>query len=375
MLEGFLALVYCLVAAVILPIVCGYLWNGFYAAPTGQDETFYVRADDGWRLAVHHYRPQAGVRGLPVLLCHGLSSNRYTFDLPGSPGLARFLSDHGRDVWVAELRGSGMSDRPGLFRADVPYSWAFEDHLCRDLPAIISRVLELTGAPGVHWVGHSMGGLLVLAYLARHDNPRIASAVTVGSPADFTKIRNKAFRVLLNFRGLLDYLPVSPLPFLGRFVIPVAHSLSAYMAGPFYPPNIEPAVARKLIALTSQLITSNRIWLNFGMFLASGRFAPKNGKSYLEDLPKSNIPIFSVGGSKDMMAPPESVVAACETGEQTGERKRLIIGKDAGCVEDYGHMDLLLGIRAEYEVFPHVLNWLDDHDLVTDEPQSNTIMA
>ena len=220
-----------------------------------------------------------------------------------------------------------------------------------------------------------MGGLLVLAYLARHDNPRIASAVTVGSPADFTKIRNKAFRVLLNFRGLLDYLPVSPLPFLGRFVIPVAHSLSAYMAGPFYPPNIEPAVARKLIALTSQLITSNRIWLNFGMFLASGRFAPKNGKSYLEDLPKSNIPIFSVGGSKDMMAPPESVVAACETGEQTGERKRLIIGKDAGCVEDYGHMDLLLGIRAEYEVFPHVLNWLDDHDLVTDEPQSNTIMA
>ena len=148
MLEGFLALVYCLVAAVILPIVCGYLWNGFYAAPTGQDETFYVRADDGWRLAVHHYRPQAGVRGLPVLLCHGLSSNRYTFDLPGSPGLARFLSDHGRDVWVAELRGSGMSDRPGLFRADVPYSWAFEDHLCRDLPAIISRVARADRGPG-----------------------------------------------------------------------------------------------------------------------------------------------------------------------------------------------------------------------------------
>ena len=275
MLESFLTFVYYLIMAVILVIVCGYWWGAWYSTPTGQDETFYLSSDDGWRLAVHHYRPHGGPRGLPVILCHGLSSNRYSFDLPGSPGLARFLRDHGRDVWVAELRGSGMSDRPGLFRADVPYSWVFEDHLGSDLPAIIARVLELTGAPGAHWVGHSMGGLLVLAYLAQHDNPRLISAVTVGSPADFAKIHNKAFRTLLNFRGLLKYLPFSPLPFLARLVIPIAHRTSAYIAGPFYPPNTAPLAAKKAVALASQLVTSNAIWLNFGGFLASGRFAPQ----------------------------------------------------------------------------------------------------
>ncbi len=30
---------------------------------------------------------------------------------------------------LRELRGSGMSDGPGLFRSDVPCSGVFEDHL------------------------------------------------------------------------------------------------------------------------------------------------------------------------------------------------------------------------------------------------------
>lgn len=362
MLESLLTVIFCVIIAVILLIVCGYFWNGWYSAPTGHDETFYVRAEDGWRLAVHHYRPQGGPKGLPVILCHGLSSNRYSFDLPGFASLARFLRDRGRDVWVAELRGSGMSDGPGLFRSDVPYSWQFEDHLLSDLPAIIARVLELTRVSRVHWVGHSMGGLLVLAYLARHENPRIISAVTIGSPADFTKVHNQAFRTLLHFRELLKYLPVSPLPFLARLVIPIAHKTSAYMAGPFYPPNTDPVAARKVVALASQLVTSNAIWLNFGRFLGSGLFAPENGKPYLEILPKSNVPMFIVGGTKDLMAPPDSVIAACQAAEHSAERKCRIFGKEAGCVEDYGHMDLLMGVRAEEEVFPHLLNWLNDHD-------------
>ncbi len=67
-----------------------------------------------------------------------------------------------------------------------------------------------------------------------------------------------------------------------------------------------------------------------------------------------------------MMAPPDSVVAACQNGEQTAERKCLIFGKETGCVEDYGHMDLLMGVRTEHEVFPHILTWLDDHDVAVD---------
>ncbi len=368
MLESFLTIVYSLILAVAFVIVCGYFWKAFYSAPTGQDETFYVPTDDGWRLALHRYRPQGDARGAPVILCHGLSSNRYAFDLPGAPSLARFFRDHGRDVWVAELRGSGLSDRPGMFRADVPYSWAFEDHLRCDLPAIISRVLALTGFTQVHWVGHSMGGMLGLAHLAQHENPGVASAIAIGSPADFTKIDNRAFGALLNVRGLLQYLPVFPLPLLARLVLPVAHKMSPYLGGPYYSSNIEPIVARKVMALASELVASNSMWLNFGSFLANGRFAPENGKPYLEELTGSKIPIFFVAGTADMMAPEESVIAACQTGEQSGERNCRIFGKKTGCVEDYGHTDLLVGIRSDHEVFPHILKWLEDHDVAEDHP-------
>jgi len=139
--------------------------------------------------------------------------------------------------------------------------------------------------------------------------------------------------------------------------------VSAFLGGAFYPANIRPTVARKIVALATELVTSNSMWLNFGRFLEAGLFAPKNGKPYLEDLPKSKTPIFILGGSKDMMAPPAAVVAAFGTGEQRAERKCLILGKEAGCVEDYGHMDLMLGIRAEEEVFPQILKWLDEHDV------------
>ncbi len=65
------------------------------------------------------------------------------------------------------------------------------------------------------------------------------------------------------------------------------------------------------------------------------------------------------------MAPPDSVSAACQTGEH-GPNGNATYRKGNGCVEDYGHMDLLIGIRAEVEVFPHILNWLKDHDVKAD---------
>ena len=158
MLDVVLTVILALVATPMVIVALGCLWQAIYRSPTDQDLTSYVRTDDGWRLAVHHYRPEGESRGLPLILCHGLSSNRYTFDIPGGPSLARFLRSHGRDVWVVELRGAGMSDKPGMLQADVPFSWGFEDHLRKDLPAIVKHVLQVTAAPAVHWIGHSMGG-------------------------------------------------------------------------------------------------------------------------------------------------------------------------------------------------------------------------
>jgi alpha-beta hydrolase superfamily lysophospholipase len=93
-----------------------------YGPRTTQDEIHFTYASDGWRLALHHYRPRgASPHGEPVLLHHGLASNHFTFDLGVGtedspvPSIAHWLADRGYDVWVCDLRGRDDSDRPGFF--------------------------------------------------------------------------------------------------------------------------------------------------------------------------------------------------------------------------------------------------------------------
>ena len=363
MIEAILNVVFIVLAGVVCLAAIALFWQWFYAAPTDQDETVYVRTEDGWRLALHRYGPTSPPRGLPVILCHGLSSNRYTFDMPGGPSLARFLRAQGRCVWVPELRGSGMSQAPGLRHSDVPYSWGFDDHLLKDVPTIIREVLERTGAPAVHWVGHSMGGLLILAHLARNPHARVACAVTLGSPADFSKLHNKRFESLLRLRWLIRGLPVFPLPFFGRLLVPLAHVIPATLLDLFYQPNIAPDVARRVLAVASQVVTSTKLWLDFARFLSTRAFAASNGRPYLEGIESTPVPFLLASGAKDAMAPPESVKVRQQVCTNDAKDEFVVFGKELGCAEDYGHMDLPLGARSTVEVFPRVLDWLEEHDL------------
>ncbi len=103
MLESFLTIIYSLVIAVFLIIVCGYFWNAWYSGAHSA------------RRNLLRGRPtmvgasQCITTDLRVTLAGFLSSfatvklQSLQFDLPGFPGLARFLRDCGRDVWVAGI--------------------------------------------------------------------------------------------------------------------------------------------------------------------------------------------------------------------------------------------------------------------------------
>jgi pimeloyl-ACP methyl ester carboxylesterase len=356
-----MTLVFNIVLIILVIVGSGYFWQWFYSKPTTQRQTYYFDAKDGWRLAVHHYgTPER--HGLPVILCHGLSSNRFFFELPEAPSLAKYLTDQGRDVWVAELRGSGMSDAPGLLKSDVTYAWDFDDHLDKDIEPIINKALEETGAGAVHWVGHSMGGILISAHLAANPNAPVASAVTVGSPVDFSKMNKKAAAPLLENKWLIDWAPFFPVTFFVRFLTPIIHLLPENLLTVIHTPNIAPKVARKAVALAAQLVTSNRIWLQFGRFIETEKFARPDGTPYLDKISLCEKPILVLAGSKDNMAPPLAVTGLCEAQDRPPNAQCRIIGKESGCVEDYGHLDLLVGLRSETEVYPMILDWLERHD-------------
>lgn len=163
-------------------LLSGLAMRLLYRYETGHDELHFAEAPDGVRLALYRYLPRGGERrGTPVILCHGFTSSRFTGDLMGR-GIARRLAEKGHDVWSLELRGSGRSlrktDGPRISR-----QFNFDDHVTKDVPAAIDYVLKTAGSGRVAWVGHSMGGMLLYAYLALTGDERIARGWPSDRPA------------------------------------------------------------------------------------------------------------------------------------------------------------------------------------------------
>ena len=57
--------------------------------PSENPTRHYTETRDGWRITLYHHPPRDGQRGLPIVLCHGMGSNRYNMDGPGRTSLAR----------------------------------------------------------------------------------------------------------------------------------------------------------------------------------------------------------------------------------------------------------------------------------------------
>jgi pimeloyl-ACP methyl ester carboxylesterase len=352
-----------------------FFWQWFYSSNTNQDETLYFQTKDNWRLAAHRYRANNSSKAHPVILCHGMCSNRYPFDIPRGPSLAQYLSRRGWDVWVVELRGNGMSAKPRLFWSDVPFSWGFADLLESDLPAIIHFVKERTDAKKVHWVGHSMGGMLIQAHLAATNDSSIASAVTLGSASDPSRCYWTRLEGLLRFKWLVTWSDISFFPFIARAATPLAYWISKFTDWLFVASNMEPIVARRTVALASELVTPTRLWLELARLGSSSNNEKDGIRNYAEGLKQCTAPVLFIGGSRDFLMPHESICAVTEYPDNQGERVCKIIGKESGCEEDYGHVDLLVGKKVEEEVFPVIHEWLVTKERASvEEPSSLDIV-
>ncbi|MFB6347350.1 MAG: alpha/beta hydrolase, partial [bacterium] len=126
-----------------------------YGTSESADELHYATTDDGIDIGLWRHRADRKDAD-PVLVVHGLGVNHRHMDLDGPCSVAKHLQSRGYDCWVVVLRGRGVSETPDQ-------SWNFDDFAQRDLPAAIDYVLEETGRDELHWVGHSMGGMLYYA--------------------------------------------------------------------------------------------------------------------------------------------------------------------------------------------------------------------
>ena len=338
-----------LLAAALSLSGCAPLHHLRTVTPLQPDEVLQVATDDGAGVALHHYRPTGEpASSTPVLVCHGIASNRHTWALGPDRDFGAYLAGEGFDTYLVDLRGHGASPP-----ADPATS--VDTYALHDLPAAIDAVRQATGADRVAWIGHSMGGLVLVAYLARVDDPPLAAAVTLGSPVDW----RGADRLTRLIRTLLRLLS-GPLP---------ARSLSAFYAqweGDI-PYDLDRVVYAPANMGRGELADMMRIGVSpiqdgvrrqFASSIEAGSFVSADGTmDYMDAARRIKLPFLVVSGRADHLSPPERTVTFFDRLASPDKTWR-VFGIDQGDSVDFGHVDLCNGDHARDDVYPYVANWL-----------------
>ncbi|XP_025812682.1 triacylglycerol lipase 2-like isoform X2 [Panicum hallii] len=141
----------------------------------------------------------------PVLLFHGLMVDGFCW-LLSTPkqSLGFILADAGFDVWIANCRGTKSSRKHTSLTPEDPAFWDFSwDELAAyDLPAVLQFVYNQTGGKKVHYVGHSLGTLIILAAFSEHKLIDIVRSAVLLCPIAYLH-RTKSRLILLAARIFL----------------------------------------------------------------------------------------------------------------------------------------------------------------------------
>jgi polyhydroxyalkanoate synthase len=325
-----------------------WLCLGLVAAEA-EPEVHWVQTEDAAWVALHH-RP---AEGPPVLLVHGISSNHFCWDLEEGRSLAKTLVAAGFDAWLLDLRGHGSAERTPTSKRQRG-RWSLDDYGRYDLPAALAFVQEQTGAERVHFVGHSMGGMVVTVALSEHPSLSLNRMVIVATPMDFEDPERVPGWLLGWMRLTVGILGALPSPLGARIhagvgsPFPVDEMLFTDISSP----SREHMYRRIVSPLFGGELTQLESVIRHGAFLDVER-----SKHYLEGLAQVEIPTRVIAGRGDRIATPDRVYGFY-TGLKKAERDFVLAGKATGFAADYGHLDLLLGDHAEEEIYPLIVEWL-----------------
>ncbi len=331
----------------------------------------YTITEDGWRLGIRHIQPiRRDPSKLPVVLCHGLGLNG-TFWTITKDHLAMQLAARGYDVFIPDMRGSGASRRVGpvgwinqRVLRETPMlelgdgGWTVDDEIQYDVPAILNYVKEHTGQEQVNWIGHSLGGMLMFAFLERHpERGRIANFVGMGSTiAQYTYPQTPMLRANRAIRNLLCVISTGrmarPMMF-GR--LPGLEQVDRFY---FTAANVDKSTVDRFYGYTLEnpgqgALEQLDTYLEFGRFQSADRKV-----DYVDNLPEVTTPLLMVAGEGDVMSDIPSTYLTFNAVSST-DKTLYRYGRMHGHVDDYGHCDLVWSRHAPREIFPDVIDWLD----------------
>lgn len=289
-------------------------------------ESVYTEVADQQLHMQRYYQEKDGT---PVWLVHGSVEDGRIFYSSSGKGLAPFLASHGFDVFVADLRGRGKS----MPAVNAGSQWGLKEILAEDFSAYLTKIKEIKGPRPMHWVGHSWGGVLQLAFLARSQPPSEVKSllffgtkrhVSVLSPARIFMIDiiwNYFSRYLT---GKYGYLPAK------RFKIGSDDE------------------SKRSHRETLQWVKEKQ-WRDW-----------HDDFNYRKALQQTPLPpaLYLTGADDQVLGNPRDVRRLLEeTGAANASMR--VVGKRTGYKHNYDHISLLTHTDAPEDHFQTVLRWLN----------------
>ena len=292
----------------------------------------FVEVEKGSEICLHYFSQDENKRHVSVLMSHGAIEDGRIFYSKSGKGLAPYLAQQGFDVFVMDGRGKGES----ISKIDRGFQHSQTDHIIKDLPFCIDKIIENSGNKEIHFVAHSWGGVLQLAFLARFQGMyEVKSMVFFGSKRRIS-IRNfkKFFRVDIVW-NLVGY-------FISRF----------FGYAPF-----------KLFKIGSEN-ESIPFFNQMNHWVYSKDWKDKeDGFDYHESLQKQELPpaLYLTGINDDILGNPIDVELLMKETGVNQDVEMMILGKSNGNSHDYGHIDIMTHKDAENDHFPIALDWMLRH--------------
>ncbi len=289
----------------------------------------WTKTTDGWTLHIREYRPaKIDPARPPVILCHGLSHNNNFWDLTENTSLAQYLQSAGFDVWAVSLRGAGQSTKPTLsqirqlFRLEISIfnprglanrrtglirtNWTVDDHINFDIPATLTYVTKTAKAKQVFWVGHSMGSMIMFAYLGTRQDPRIKGFVALSAPMYLVHPANDIYELMA---GQTNFVQVGNLA-TGTNLRAIFGTLAGDAVKTpidqlfLNEDNVDPDLLRVFYYANQEDISPGQLD-QLLQYVKTGSFISYDGKTnYTRNLDKVTVPVVQILGQLDNMAEP-----------------------------------------------------------------------
>jgi len=335
------------------------LWGSRGAKP---DELHTIQTEDGWQLSLYRFVPAEGIarREVPLVFAHGLNMNRTSWALSPRGNLLRAMAERGHDVFAVEYRGTAQS-RP---LSGSRWRYGIDDIVDQDLPALLSGICKISGSEQVHWVGHSMGGMLLYLYCARHGSDKIRRVATLGSPVrfklPFTTVTAPILRTRARFGSHFR------MRVFGFLTLPFSSLLGWIFTRSFLNPRHLGARERVTLCSTALEDVSWGIHRFFIHLSASAQHLCPGIEEEAEGveiggLARLQAPLLVISGSLDRIAPPTAVEPAFDRAGSP-EAAYICLGAAAGGPDNprFGHCDLASSAAAIRCVVPLLANWFEN---------------